>query len=153
MRESRAKALGLTALGYVRSYAYTAVDPDWQLLMAPVFAVPKALARAGLSMKDISLVEMHEAFAAQVASNLQALASRRFCEEKLGLSEAIGEIDPAILNVNGGSIALGHPFGATGARIVAQGLKELRRRNKQFGLMTICTGGAMGVAAVLEVAS
>lgn len=153
MRESKAKALGLTALGYVRSYAYTAVDPDWQLLMAPVFAVPKALARAGLSMKDIALVEMHEAFAAQVASNLQALASRKFCEEKLGLSEAIGEIDPAILNVNGGSIALGHPFGATGARIVAQGLKELRRRNKQFGLMTICTGGAMGVAAVLEVAS
>jgi acetyl-CoA acyltransferase len=152
MRESLAKALGLAPLGFVRSYAYTAVDPGWQLLMAPVFAVPKALKRAGLTLKDMAIVEMHEAFAAQVASNLQALGSKKFCEEKLGLGAAIGEIDPEILNVNGGSIALGHPFGATGARIAMQGLKELRRRGKQFGLMTICAGGAMGVAAVLEVA-
>jgi acetyl-CoA acyltransferase len=152
MRESKARDLGLDIMGYVRSWAYTAVDPGWQLLMAPVWAVPIALRRAGLSIGDISLVEMHEAFAAQVASNLQAMASRRFCEEKLGLSEPIGEIDPEILNVNGGSIALGHPFGATGARIVMQGLKELKLRNKQFGLMTICAGGALGVAAVLEVA-
>jgi acetyl-CoA acyltransferase len=121
--------------------------------MAPVWGVPMALQRAGLTMKDIGLVEMHEAFAAQVASNLQALASKKFCSEKLGLSEPIGEIDPEILNVNGGSIALGHPFGATGARMVLQGLKELKRRKQQFGLMTICAGGAMGVAAVLEVAS
>ncbi|MBI5535770.1 MAG: acetyl-CoA C-acyltransferase FadI [Deltaproteobacteria bacterium] len=152
MKASKAKALGLEPLGYVRSWAYAGVDPNWQLLMAPVFAVPMALKRAGLTMKDIGLVEMHEAFAAQVASNLQALASKKFCEDKLGLSEAIGEIDPEILNVNGGSIALGHPFGATGARIVLQGLKALKKRGKQFGLMTICTGGAMGVAAVLEVA-
>ncbi len=151
MRESKARALGISPLGYVRSYAYTGVDPNWQLLMAPVFSVPLALKRAGLTLKDIDIVEMHEAFAAQVGSNLQAMASKTFCQDKLGLSEAIGEIDPAILNVNGGSIALGHPFGATGARIVLQGLKELKRRNKQFALMTICTGGAMGVAAVLEV--
>lgn len=153
MRESKAKALGLEPLGYVRSWSYTAVDPNWQLLMAPVFAVPIALKRAGLTLADISIVEMHEAFAGQVCSNLQALASKKFCEEKLGLSEAIGEVDPDILNVNGGSIAVGHPFGATGGRIVLQGLKELHRRKKQFALMTICAGGAMGVAAVLEVAS
>jgi acetyl-CoA acyltransferase len=152
MRESLAKSLGQQPLGYVRAWAYTAVDPNWQLLMAPVFAVPIALKRAGLSMKDISLVEMHEAFAAQVASNLQALASKTFCEQKLGLSQPIGEISPDILNVNGGSIALGHPFGATGARIVLQALKELKRRKGQFGLITICAGGALGVAAVLEVA-
>jgi acetyl-CoA acyltransferase len=152
MRESKAKALGMEPMGYVRSWAYAAVDPNWQLLMAPVWAVPVALKRAGLELKDMGMVEMHEAFAAQVGSNLQAMASRSFCQEKLGLSDRIGEIDPEILNVNGGSIALGHPFGATGARIVMQGLKELKRRNKQFGLMTICAGGALGVAAVLEVA-
>jgi acetyl-CoA acyltransferase len=152
MKASKAKALGLEPLGYVRSWAYTGVDPNWQLLMAPVWSVPLALKRAGLTMKDIGLVEMHEAFAAQVASNLQAMASRKFCEDKLGLSEPIGEIDPEILNVNGGSIALGHPFGATGARIVLQGLKALKKRGKQFGLMTICAGGALGLAAVLEVA-
>ena len=152
MRESKAKALGLRPLGYLRSWAYASVDPNWQLLMGPVFAVPQALQRAGLTLKDMSVVEMHEAFAAQVASNLQAMASKEFCEQKLGLREPIGDIDPDILNVNGGSIALGHPFGATGARIVLQGLKELKRRDKQFGLMTICAGGAMGVAGVLEVA-
>ena len=152
MKESKAKALGLEPMGYLRSWAYTAVDPMWQLLIAPAFGVPKALAKAGLTMKDIGLVEMHEAFAAQVACTLKALESKQFCEEKLGLSEPIGSIDPAIFNVNGGSVALGHPFGATGARIVMQGLKELKNRQKQFALATICAGGAMGVAAVLEVA-
>ncbi len=152
MRESKARALGLEPLGYLRSWAYTAVDPTWQLLIGPVFGIPKALAKAGLTMKDIDLVEMHEAFAAQVACTLEALRSRKFCEEHLGLSEPIGELDPERFNVNGGSVAIGHPFGATGARMVMQGLKELKRRQKQFALMTICAGGAMGVAAVLEVA-
>ncbi|MCU0694063.1 MAG: acetyl-CoA C-acyltransferase FadI [Polyangiaceae bacterium] len=152
MRESKAKSLGLQPMGYVRSWAYTAVDPTWQLLIGPALGVPKALERAGLTMKDIDLVEMHEAFAAQVACTLEALRSKKFCEEKLGLGEPIGEIDPSIFNVNGGSVALGHPFGATGGRMVMQGLKELKRRQKQFALMTICAGGAMGVAAVLEVA-
>lgn len=152
MRESKAKALGLEPLGYLRSWEYAAVDPQWQLLIGPAFAVPKALEKAGLTLADMNIVEMHEAFAAQVASTLQAMASKSFCEEHLGLGQPIGEIDPAILNVNGGSIAIGHPFGATGARIVLQGLLELKRRQQQFGLMTICAGGAMGVAAVLEVA-
>jgi len=152
MRESKAKALGLQPMGYLRSWAYTAVDPQWQLLIGPALGIPKALGKAGLTMKDIDLVEMHEAFAAQVACTLEALRSKKFCEEYMGLSEPIGELNPDTFNVNGGSVAIGHPFGATGARMVAQGLKELRRRQKQFALMTICAGGAMGVAAVLEVA-
>jgi len=150
MRESRAKALGYAPLGYVKSWAYAAVDPGWQLLMAPVFAAPKALDRAGLSLADMDLVDMHEAFAVQVASNLKALASRQFAEEKLGRSEAVGEIDPSILNVNGGSIAIGHPFGATGGRMVLSTLRELKKRGKQHALLTVCAAGGLGAAMVLE---
>jgi acetyl-CoA acyltransferase len=120
--------------------------------MGPVLAIPRALEQAKLSMKDVDLVEVHEAFAAQVACTLKALASRKFCEERLGLTEAVGEIDPARCNIYGGSIALGHPFAATGARLVAQTLHALRSENKQFGLMAICAGGGLGVAMVLEVA-
>ena len=152
MRGSKAKALGHAPLGYVRSWAYAAVDPGWQLLMAPVFAAPIALARAGLSLADMALVDMHEAFAAQVASNLQAMASKKFYEQHTGKSEAPGEVNPDILNVNGGSIALGHPFAATGGRMVLSTLRELRRRGGQFALLTICAAGGLGVAVVLEAA-
>lgn len=153
MRESKAKALGLEPMGYLRSWVYTAVDPTWQLLIGPALGVPKALAKAGLKLSDIDIVEMHEAFAAQVCCTLEALKSKEFCKDKMGLDEPVGELDMETFNVNGGSVALGHPFGATGARIVMQGLKELKRRQKKYALMTICAGGAMGVAAVLEVAS
>ena len=150
MRESKANALGLAPLGFVKSWAYAAVDPGWQLLMGPVFAAPKALDRAGLTLKDMDLVDMHEAFAAQVASNLQALGSKKFAEERLGRSEAVGEIDPAKLNVNGGSIAIGHPFAATGGRMVLSALNELKRRGKQHALLTVCAAGGLGAAVVLE---
>jgi acetyl-CoA acyltransferase len=150
MTEEKAKASGREVLGYVKSWSYAAVDPGWQLLMAPVFAAPKALARAGLTLKDMDLVDMHEAFAAQVASNLQAMASKKFAEERLGLSEAIGEVDPAKLNVNGGSIAIGHPFAATGARMVTSTLRELNKRGKQHALITVCAAGGLGAAIVLE---
>lgn len=152
MRASKAKALGMTPLGYVRSWAYAAVDPGWQLLMAPVLAVPVALARAKVTLRDMGLVDMHEAFAAQVAANLKALASRKFFEEHAGRSEAVGEVNPEILNVNGGSIALGHPFAATGARMVLSTLRELKKREKKLGLITICAAGGLGVAVVLEAA-
>jgi acetyl-CoA acyltransferase len=152
MRESKARAMGITPLGYVRSWAYAAVDPGWQLLMGPVFAAPKALDRAGLSLADMDLVDMHEAFAAQVASNLRAMASKKFAEERLGRSSAIGEVDPERLNVNGGSIALGHPFAATGARMVLSTLRELGRRGKQHALLTVCAAGGLGAAVVLEAA-
>src|SRR5262249_57937439 len=101
MRESKAQALGYKPLGFVKSWAFAAVDPGWQLLMAPVFAAPKALHRAGLTLANMDLVDMHEAFAAQVASNLKGLASKQFAEERLGRSQPVGEVDPAKLNVNG----------------------------------------------------
>lgn len=150
MSESRARALGHEPLGYLKSWAYAAVDPSWQLLMGPVFAVPTALARAGLGLADMDLVDMHEAFAAQVAANLKALASKAFAEEHLGRAEAVGEIDPARLNVNGGSIALGHPFAATGGRMVHSTLRELKRRGGKHALLTVCAAGGLGAAVVLE---
>ena len=150
MSESKAKALGYEPLGYIKSWAYAAVDPSWQLLMAPVFAAPLALERAGLELGQMDLVDMHEAFAAQVASNLQAMASKAFAKEKMGRSKPVGEIDPARLNVNGGSIALGHPFAATGGRMVLSTLRELKKRGGQHALLTLCAAGALGAAVVLE---
>jgi acetyl-CoA acyltransferase len=149
MSEAKAKSLGYEPLGIIRSYAYAALDPGEQLLQAPVLAAPVALKRAGLTLKDIDLVEMHEAFAAQVLSNLKGFESQ-YWAERAGFSEPVGEVDRAKLNVMGGSIAIGHPFGATGARITTTLLNELRRRGGQFGLMTVCAAGGMGFAMVVE---
>jgi acetyl-CoA acyltransferase len=149
MSEEKAKALGYPPLGIIRSYAYAALDPGEQLLQAPVLAAPVALKRAGLSLKDMDLVEMHEAFAAQVLSNLKGFESKSWAE-RAGFSQPVGEVDRAKLNVMGGSIAIGHPFGATGARITTTLLHELRRRDGQFGLMTVCAAGGMGFAMVVE---
>ncbi len=149
MSEEKAKTLGYTPLGIIRSYAYAALDPGEQLLQAPVLATPVALKRAGLTLKDIDLVEMHEAFAAQVLSNLKGFESKWWAE-RAGFSQPVGEVDRAKLNVMGGSIAIGHPFGATGARITTTLLNELRRRGGQFGLMTVCAAGGMGFAMVVE---
>lgn len=149
MSEERAKALGLTPTAYIRSYAYAAIDPAEQLLQAPVFAAPLALERAGLSLRDIDLVEMHEAFAAQVLSNLQGFESQ-YWAERAGFSRPVGAVDRTRLNVMGGSIAIGHPFGATGARITTTLVNELARRGGQFGLMTVCAAGGMGFAMVVE---
>ena len=150
MRESKAKSLGYAPLGFVKSWDYAAVDPGWQLLMAPVFAAPRALDRAGLTLADMDLVDMHEAFAAQVAANLKALGSKQFAVEKLGRAAAVGEIDPARLNVNGGSIAIGHPFAATGGRMVLSTLRELKKRGGKYALLTVCAAGGLGAAVVLE---
>ncbi|WP_224243594.1 acetyl-CoA C-acyltransferase FadI [Hyalangium gracile] len=149
MSEEKAKALGYEPLGFLRAHAYAATDPGDQLLQGPAYAAPVALQRAGMTLADIDLVEMHEAFAAQVASNLQALASPAFAK-KAGWSAPVGEVDRERLNVNGGSISLGHPFGATGARIVTQALNELKRRNKNTVLCTVCAAGGLGAAVVLE---
>jgi len=148
--EERARALGLVPLGFVRAYAYAALDPRDQLLQGPAYAAPVALDRAGLRLADMDLVDMHEAFAAQVLSNLKAFASRAFAEKELGRAQPLGEVDPAKLNVNGGSIALGHPFAATGARMILQTLRELERRKGQYALLTVCAAGALGAALVLE---
>lgn len=151
MKEEKAKSLGLEPLGYLRSWAYAALDPDDGLLMGPAYASPIALDRAGLRLSDMDLVDMHEAFAAQVLCNTKAFASRRFAEEKLGrTSGPLGEIDDARFNVHGGSIALGHPFAATGARMMHTVLRELKRRGGQFGLATACAAGGLGASVVLE---
>ena len=149
MSEDRARALGYRPLAAIRSYAVAAVDPGWQLLMGPAYAVPKALDRAGITWKDLGLVEIHEAFAAQVLSNVQAWSSRAWAE-KLGRPAPVGEVDWSKTNVMGGSIAIGHPFGATGARIVTTLANEMQRRDVQFGLISICAQGGMGLAMVLE---
>jgi len=149
MAEEKAASLGYEPLAYLRSYAVAAVDPGWQLLMGPVFAVPRALERAGLGWSDLGLVEIHEAFAAQVLSNVQAWGSPAWAE-RLGLPGPVGEVDWERTNVMGGSIAIGHPFGATGARLVTTLAHEMRRRDVQFGLISICAQGGMGSALVLE---
>ncbi len=150
MSAEAARALGYEPLAYVRAFAVAAVDPGGQLLMGPGFAVPKALERAGLDWRELGLVEMHEAFAVQVLSNIQAIESDRWAREQLGRSGRIGEVNPETLNVMGGSIAIGHPFGATGARLVTTLAHEMRRRDVQFGLVSVCAQGGMGFAMVLE---
>jgi len=151
MTESKAKELGLPILGVIRGYAAAGVDIKKEpLLIGPVYAIPRALQSAGVTWQDIDLLEIHEAFAAQVLSTVRAIESDHFGREKLGLSGAIGSVDPAKLNVHGGSIPLGHPFGATGTRMVLQTLHGLRARKKQLGLISICAAGGLGSVMVVE---
>jgi len=150
MTEKKAKALGFEVLGYLRSYAFAAVDPAEQSLMGPAYATPLALDRAELKLKNMDLIDMHEAFAAQVLSNVQAFESDSFAIDKLGRDKRIGRVDWDKFNVSGGSIAVGHPFAATGVRQISQTLRELRRRGGQYALCTACAAGGLGAAMVLE---
>jgi len=150
MSESKAKALGLKPMGYLREYAYSGLEPE-RMGLGPIYAAEKALTRSGLSMSDIQLVEINEAFAAQVLANVKAFGSKEFAQKFFGREEALGEISPSILNVNGGAIALGHPVGTSGTRIIITLLKELRRRGLQRGLASLCIGGGQGGACILEV--
>jgi acetyl-CoA acyltransferase len=150
MSEERAKREGMEPLAFVRAWAFAAVDPGGQLLMGPALAVPKALERAGLTLADMDLIEMHEAFASQVASNIQALESPEWAREKLGRAEAVGKVDRSRLNVCGGSIAIGHPFGATGARLTTTLANEMTRRSSRYGLISVCAQGGLGFAMVME---
>jgi acetyl-CoA acyltransferase len=150
MAEEVARAEGREPLAFVRAWATAAVDPGGQLLMGPALAIPKALERAGVELSDVDVIEMHEAFGAQVASNIQALESEAWAREKLGRSRPVGRVDRERLNVNGGSIAIGHPFGATGARITTTLANEMKRRGARLGLLSVCAQGGMGFAMVLE---
>ncbi|HEX2078554.1 MAG TPA: acetyl-CoA C-acyltransferase FadI [Longimicrobium sp.] len=152
MSEEKASALGYRPLGFIRSYAYAALDPGDQLLQGPVYAAPTAFDRAGLTMKDIDLLEVHEAFAAQVLSNLQWFDSDKIAKERLGRDRALGLPPEDRINVMGGSIAIGHPFGATGGRLTVTLLNELRRRGEQFGMISVCAAGAMGFVMIVEAA-
>ncbi len=149
MSRGRAKELGLRPMVSIRGYAFAGLEPE-RMGLGPVYSTPKALKRAGLEMKDMGLIELNEAFAAQVLACVKAFGSREFAKAKLGLDQAVGEIDMEKLNVNGGAIALGHPVGATGTRLVLTLMKEMAKRDVQFGLATLCIGGGQGGAMVLE---
>lgn len=150
MKEGRAKELGLPVLGYLRSYAFAGIEVLQDMLMGPAYATPIALDRAGVTLKDLTLIDMHEAFASQVLANVRALGSDAFSAAHLGRSAQVGEVDWERFNVQGGSIAYGHPFAATGTRMITQTLYELRKRGGGLGLTTACAAGGLGVAMVLE---
>lgn len=152
MSDEAARTRGCEPLAYIRSYAYTALDPAGQLLQGPAYAAPIALDRAGATMDDIDLMEMHEAFAAQVLSNLKAWESKEFAERELGRPRPVGHPPMERINVMGGSIAIGHPFAATGGRVTLTLVNEMRRRNAELGLVTVCAAGGMGFAMVVEAA-
>jgi acetyl-CoA C-acetyltransferase/acetyl-CoA acyltransferase len=149
-RESMVKELGITPLGYLRDYSYAALDGR-RMGLGPVHATAKLLAKTGLALGNFDLIEINEAFAAQVIACQRAFASDDFAKTHLGRSQALGRIDDEKLNVNGGGVALGHPVGATGARLVLTILKELKRRGLNRGLASLCIGGGQGAALALEV--
>lgn len=150
MSETSAKERGIVPLGFLREYAYAALEPE-RMGLGPVYATAKLLAKTGVRMKEIELVEMNEAFAAQIIANERAFPSGKFATEFLGQDKPVGDLDRSILNVNGGAIALGHPVGMTGTRLIIHLLKEMRRRKNQLGLATLCIGGGQGAALLLEV--
>lgn len=150
MGESEAKVMGLEPLGFLSAFAYAGLEPK-RMGMGPAYATAKLFEQTGRTLDDIDLIEMNEAFAVQVIANQKAFASKQYAKTHLGRSEALGDIDEGILNVNGGAVALGHPVGMSGTRLVIHTLKELRRRNKQTGLATLCVGGGQGASLLLEV--
>lgn len=150
MREGRAKELGYKPLGYIRSFGFAAIDVWQDMLMGPSYATPIALQRAGMNLADLDLIEMHEAFAAQALANMKMFGSTKFAKEQLGRDKAIGDIDMDKFNVMGGSLAYGHPFAATGARLITQTLNELNRRGGGVGLTTACAAGGLGAAMIVE---
>jgi len=150
MSEQRAKDLGYKPLAAFRSWHYGAVDPFDQLLIGPAISMPIAAQRAGMKRSDFDLIDIHEAFAAQVLSVLKMLGSREFCRQRLEMDKAFGTIAPEEINVHGGSISLGHPFAATGARMVTTMANELASTGKETALLGICAAGALSAAAVME---
>jgi len=148
--ENLARELGYQPLARVVAWSNSALTPEPQLLLGPAYAVPMALKKAGLSLKDMDLIDIHEAFAAQVLCVTRKLECPEFAREIGWGDETIGKVDPDRLNVNGGSIALGHPFGATGARMVLSMARELQRRKARYALLTLCAAGGLGTAIVLE---
>jgi hypothetical protein len=149
MSAARARTLGIEPLGYLRDYALAGCDPS-RMGLGPVFAIHKLLKKTGLALGDFDLFEINEAFAAQVLACLKALSSAEFATRSLGESQPVGAIDTDRLNVNGGAIALGHPVGASGARLIITLLRALRERGQRRGLATLCVGGGQGAAVWLE---
>jgi acetyl-CoA acyltransferase len=147
--EERAREAGYPILGRIRSWGFSGCDPA-AMGLGPAYATPVALRRGGAAFRDVKLVEINEAFAAQVIACEKAFASPEFAAKELGLPGPIGEIDRSVTNVNGGAIALGHPVGSTGARLVLTLCLELARRDRDLGLATLCVGGGQGAAVLIE---
>ncbi|WP_194815176.1 acetyl-CoA C-acyltransferase [Nocardia sp. XZ_19_385] len=150
MSEEKAIELGYHPLAAFRSWSYVSVDPADQVLIGPAISMPRALEKAGMSLSDIDFVDIHEAFAAQTLSVVRALGSADWAKTRLDRDTAVGEIDIDTLNVHGGSVSLGHPFGATGARMVTTMANELARTGKNTALLGICAAGGIGASAILE---
>ncbi|WP_328405350.1 acetyl-CoA C-acyltransferase [Nocardia sp. NBC_00403] len=150
MSEEKAHTLGYRPLAAFRSWSYVSVDPTDQVLIGPAISMPRALDKAGMSLGDIDFVDIHEAFAAQTLSVLAALNSDEWAKTRLDRDTAVGAVDIDKLNVHGGSVSLGHPFGATGARMVTTMANELARTGKSAALLGICAAGGIGASAVLE---
>lgn len=150
MKESKAKELGLKPLAAVTEWSTAALDPNDQLLLGPALCIPEVLKKAGIALEEVDLVDIHEAFAAQVLAVVKSLESKEFAQKYLHQDEIVGEVAREKLNVNGGSIALGHPFGATGARMIIGMAKELQRQNVDKALIALCAAGGMGTALLLE---
>ena len=151
MSEEESKARGYKPLGYLIAYAYASLEPH-RMGLGPTYATARLLDKTGMRMEEIDLVELNEAFAAQVIANQRAFPSAEFARRYLGRDKPVGELNRETLNVNGGAIAFGHPVGMTGTRLVIHLLKELRRRKKNIGLATLCVGGGQGAALLLEAA-
>jgi acetyl-CoA C-acetyltransferase/acetyl-CoA acyltransferase len=149
MTEKRAEELGFKPIGVLSGYAYAGCEPS-RMGLGPLFAIAKAETKTGLKIADADIIEINEAFAAQTLAVTRGAASEKFAQEHLGRTQSLGEISTERLNVNGGAIALGHPVGATGARLVLTSLRELKRRNAKRALVTVCVGGGQGAALWLE---
>eukprot|EP00735_Rhodelphis_limneticus_P013527 TRINITY_DN730_c0_g1::TRINITY_DN730_c0_g1_i1::g.18447::m.18447 TRINITY_DN730_c0_g1::TRINITY_DN730_c0_g1_i1::g.18447 ORF type:complete len:463 (+),score=172.06,sp/P34255/YKA3_CAEEL/58.31/3e-171,Thiolase_N/PF00108.18/1.3e-78,Thiolase_N/PF00108.18/4e+02,Thiolase_N/PF00108.18/2.8e+03,Thiolase_C/PF02803.13/6e+02,Thiolase_C/PF02803.13/8.8e-41,ketoacyl-synt/PF00109.21/1.7e-05,ketoacyl-synt/PF00109.21/2.3e+03 TRINITY_DN730_c0_g1_i1:88-1476(+) len=150
MSEERAKAMGLVPKAVLGDYIFTAQDPKDELLLGPAYAIQKLLARNGLTIKDVDVWEIHEAFAGQVLANLNALDSEKFCKEKMGAPGKVGRIDMDKINTLGGSLSLGHPFGATGIRLIATCANRLKRENGRIAVLAACAAGGQAVAQIIH---
>eukprot|EP00992_Anisonema_acinus_P015921 TRINITY_DN9951_c0_g1_i2.p1 TRINITY_DN9951_c0_g1~~TRINITY_DN9951_c0_g1_i2.p1 ORF type:complete len:155 (+),score=25.03 TRINITY_DN9951_c0_g1_i2:288-752(+) len=150
MEEETCKKMGYVPKTYIRYWNYTAMDPFNDLLLGPAYSINKILTQSGLTLKDMDVIEIHEAFAGQVLSNVAALDSTDFCKEAFGRSEKIGAIPLDKLNAHGGSLSIGHPFSATGVRLMLTASNRLHRENGRFALIAACADGGLGHACIIE---
>merc|ERR1719347_1556000 len=150
MTEDKAKELGMTPKAYFKTFTYVSQDPKDQLLLSPAYVTPVVLKKAGLKLSDVSVLEYHEAFAGQILANLKALESDKFCQEHMGQKEKVGAVDMDKLNQWGGSLSIGHPFGATGVRLAMHASNRMIKEDGQFAMIAACAAGGQGVGMILE---
>jgi acetyl-CoA acyltransferase len=150
MSEEKALQLGFTPKAYIRGWTYVASDPFEELLLGPTYATNKLLKQMNLTMDDMGVIEFHEAFAGQVLANMTAMGSASFAKRSLGQDQAVGQMDINRVNPLGGSLAVGHPFGATGTRLATTAANRLQREGQRYALLTACADGGLGTACVLE---